>query len=132
MDHADMVRVVEKYFEAYNKQDVEGVLSLYAADATMEDPVGSPPAESEAAMRELYEMGFEMGVSIELDGRVRTAAEFALFPMCATSENGKLYIINELEFNTEGKISKMRAFWSLDNLEGEMDVRPDLDWVKGE
>lgn len=126
MGHAEMVQVVEKYVESYNKQSFEGVLSLYAANATMEDPVGAPPAQGETAIRALYKLGFDMGITIKLDGRVRTAGKYALFPVCATSENGKLYIIDQFEFNADGKIERMRAFWSLDNLEGEMDVRTDV------
>lgn len=126
MEHAEMVKVVEGYVSAYNNQDFDGILSMYAAGATMEDPVGSPPARGEDAIRALYKMGFDMGITVELDGRIRTAAENAVFPLCATSESGKLYIIDHFEFDDAGKVVHMRAFWSLENLEGEMDVRPDL------
>jgi steroid delta-isomerase len=126
MDHADMVKVVEAYVSAYNSKDFEGVLSLYADDATMEDPVGAPPATGKDEIRALYKMGFDMGISVELDGRVRTAAEFAVFPLCATSEQGKLYIVDLFEFNEEGRVVRMRAFWSPENLDGEMDLRTDL------
>ena len=126
MDHAEMLKVVDKYIASYNSQSFEGVLSLYAENATMEDPVGAPPAQGEAAIRELYKMGFDMGITLELDGRVRTAGPYALFPVCATSESGKLYVIDQFEFNEEGKVASMRAFWSLDNLDGQMDVRTDL------
>jgi len=126
MDHAEKVKIVEGYVSAYNSQDFEGVLSIYADDATMEDPVGAPPALGEEAIRALYKMGFDMGITIELEGRIRTAAEFAVFPLCATSESGKLYVVDQFEFNKEGKVVRMRAFWSPENLDGEMDVRSDL------
>ena len=126
MNHAEKVKIVESYVSAYNSQDFEGVLSIYADDATMEDPVGTPPAKGEEAIRALYKMGFDMGITVELEGRIRTAAEFAVFPICATSESGKLYVVDEFEWNAEGKVIHMRAFWSPENLEGEMDTRPDL------
>ena len=126
MNHAEKVKVVEAYVSAYNHKDFEGVLSLYADEATMEDPVGAPPARGREAIRALYKMGFDMGITVELDGRVRTAAQFAVFPLCATSEGGKLYIVDQFEFNEAGKVVHMKAFWSPDNLEGEMDVRADL------
>ncbi len=122
MEHAEMLKVVDGYVSAYNSRDFEGILAMFAADATMEDPVGEPPARGEEEIRALYKTGFDMGVTIELDGRVRTAASNAAFPLCATSESGKLYVIDLFEFNEEGKIIRMRAFWSRDNLDGEMDI----------
>jgi steroid delta-isomerase len=116
------VKIAEGYVTAYNNRDSEAVLSLFAKDATMEDPVGQPPARGEEQIRALYKTGFDMGVSLELDGRVRTAAEYIVFPLCASSPTGKLYIIDQFELDEDGKIARMRAFWSHDNLEGEMDI----------
>jgi len=122
MEHADMLKVVEGYVSAYNNRDFDGILAMFAAEATMEDPVGTPPACGQEAIRALYKTGFDMGITLELDGRIRTAAANVAFPLCATSESGKLYIIDLFEFNDEGKIARMRAFWSRDNLEGDMDI----------
>jgi steroid delta-isomerase len=122
MDHATMVKVVESYVAAYNAADIEGVLGLYAAEASMEDPVGEPPARGREAIRALYQSGFDMGITLELEGRVRTAAGSAVFPLCATSGDSKLYIIDLFEFDEEGKVVRMKAYWSRDNLVGDMDV----------
>jgi steroid Delta-isomerase len=120
--NSEMIEVVNTYVTAYNKADMASILSLFAAGATMEDPVGAPPASGEEEIRALYQIGFDMGITLELDGRVRAAAGHVAFPVCATSENGKLYIIDVFEFDDAGKIVRMRAFWSMDNLEGEMDI----------
>ena len=38
-----MTEVVQRYVAALNEGDLEGIVALYAADATVEDPVGSEP-----------------------------------------------------------------------------------------
>lgn len=121
MEHSEIVDVVERYVAAYNAKDY-GIVSLFAADAQMEDPVGAPPARGEEEIRGLYKIGFDMGITLELEGRVRSAADHAAFAVCATSPSGKLYIIDVFEFDGDGKIARMRAFWSMENLEGEMDI----------
>jgi steroid delta-isomerase len=122
MDHDEMVGVVERYLDAYNARDADAILSLYASEATMEDPVGTPPARGREEIRALYQLGFDMGIEMELDGRIRTAPGHAAFPLRARSASGTLYAIDVFEFDAEGRIRKMSAIWSPANLEGEMDV----------
>jgi steroid delta-isomerase len=88
----------------------------------MEDPFGMPPARGTDALTALYEQGFEMGISLELDGRARCAGNAVAFPLCASTPTSKLYIIDVFEFSDEGKIEKMRAYWSPEDVEGEMDL----------
>ena len=122
MDHASKVELVERYVAAYNDKDVESILGLYAPGATMEDPVGDPPARGHEAIGALYRKGFEMGVQIELDGAIRSAQGAVIFPLCATTAKSKLYIIDLFELDTNGRIASMRAYWSRDNLTGELEV----------
>ena len=122
MDHAKKVKVVEGYIAAYNAHDLEAVLAMYAPEATMEDPVGSPPASGREAISALYRTGFEMGITVELDGSIRTVDNAAIFPLCARTSESKLYIIDLFEFDDSEKVVRMRAYWSRDNLVGEMDI----------
>ena len=122
MNSSEMIEVVNTYVTAYNDADMASMLSLFAPGATMEDPVDAPAASGEEEIRGLYQIGFDMGITLELDGRVRTTSGHVAFPLCATSESGKLYTIDVFEFDDAGKILRMRAFWSMDNLEGEMGI----------
>ena len=123
MDHAAKVRLVESYVAAYNAQDFDTILAFFAEDATMEDPVGAPPATGLEAIRALYAAGFAMGIRLELDGRIRTAASSVAFPLVATSASGKLHIIDVFDFDGSERVAQMRAYWSPENLEGEMDLQ---------
>ncbi len=123
MDHDEMVALAERYVAAYNARDAGAILALYAPGATMEDPVGTPPARDPEAIRGLYQLGFDMGIEMELDGRVRTAPGHVAFPLRARSASGTLYAIDVFELDEQGRIARMRAIWSPANLEGEMDVQ---------
>ena len=46
-----MTDVVQRYVAALNAGDLEGIVALYADDATVEDPVGSEPQRGIAAIR---------------------------------------------------------------------------------
>ncbi len=122
MKNGEKVAVVERYVAAYNARDMETVLALYRDDATMEDPVGSAPAVGKEALAALYQQGFDMGVTLELDGRIRCGGSAAAFPMIGTTDGGKLYIVDIFEFDESGKVEGMRAYWSPDDVEGEMDL----------
>ena len=46
--------VVERYLERHAACDLEGVMSLFAANAVLEDPVGSAPRRGVVAIRAFY------------------------------------------------------------------------------
>ena len=122
MDAKQKLEVVEKYVDAYNRRDLEFFLDLYAPDATMEDPYGEAPARGREAIAALYQLGFDLGITMELEGSVRLAGNAAVFPLCASTPTSKLHVIDLLEFSDEGKVEKMRAYWGPENLEGEMGI----------
>jgi steroid delta-isomerase len=115
--------IVERYIAAYNARDTATIIALYDPRARMEDPVGLPPAVGLDAIAALYQMGFDMGVSIAHDGAVRCAGNEVAFPLLATSPSSKLDVIDVFEFGRDGKIVRMRAYWGPDNLEGELAIR---------
>lgn len=121
MEHAQKVKVVEGYVAAYNARDLDAILALYASEASMEDPVGTPPARGREAIAALYRAGFEMGVRLELDGSIRSAPDAAVFPLRARTQSAQIDIIDLFEFDEAGLIRSMRAYWSSDNLVGELD-----------
>src|SRR5215468_5403871 len=123
MEAKQKIDLVERYVAAYNARDLDAILALYAPEATMEDPVGSPPQKGGEAISALYRTGFEMGVRLELEGRVRCAGDSAVFPLRARTEKSVLYVIDLFEFDAAGKVKRMRAYWGPENLVGEMDLK---------
>lgn len=120
---AEMRAIVERYIAAYNARDKAAILDLYDRRATMEDPIGLPAAVGHAAIAELYQMGFDMGVSIAPDGAVRCAGNSVAFPLVASSPSSQLHVIDVFDFARNGKIVHMRAYWGPDNLVGDLAVR---------
>ena len=89
----------------------------------MSDPIGLPPAVGHKAIGGLYQMGFDMNVSIAHDGAVRCAGSSVAFPLIASSPTSRLEVIDVFDFGSNGKIVQMRAYWGPDNLKGDLAVR---------
>ncbi|MFP8873236.1 MAG: nuclear transport factor 2 family protein [Myxococcota bacterium] len=122
MEAKEMRQVVEQYVAAYNRKDLEFMLELYDPDATMEDPYGVPPVRGHDAIAGLYQMGFDLGLTLQLEGSIRLAGNAAVFPLCVSAAKGKLYVIDLMEFSDAGKVQKMRAYWGPENLEGDIGI----------
>ncbi|MGI9276797.1 MAG: nuclear transport factor 2 family protein [Endozoicomonas sp.] len=115
---------LEKYIQLVDASDIDGIIALYADNATVEDPVGTEPYVGIEAIDAFYRNGLgQMKVNAELTGQVRTttANEGAMpFVVRAVTEEGTMIInvIDVMKFNDEGKIISMKAYWSYeDNVE---------------
>ncbi len=63
LDGGDIGRLREKWVEAFNRHDVEGVVSVYAEDAVEMPLNGAPAASGIAAIRDLVKSMFAAGFS---------------------------------------------------------------------
>ena len=110
---------IEQYVARHAAGDVEGIMELFAEGATAWDPVGSDPHTGRDAVRAFFEGTHDMvdRLDMELTGPIRCTAEFAAFPMMATSHIGDLHleidIIDVMTFDDDGKIVEMRAYWDM-------------------
>ena len=77
-----MHAVVHRYIAALNAGDLDAIVALYADDATVEDPVGSPPHQGHAAIRAFYAKSLAIKLDVALEGPVRAAANEAAFAFC--------------------------------------------------
>ncbi len=112
--------VLARYVDCLSRGDSDGILALYAKDAVVEDPVGSPPLRG-AAIAEMYRNAAGK-VRLELDGRVRVAANSAAAPMIGRPVGMPgmvVEIVDVMTFDDEGKITSMRAYWSPDTIRPE-------------
>lgn len=117
---ADAVTVraaVEGYCAAFTAGDRDAYVGLFAPDAWVEDPVGTPRHEGAAAIGTFFDGARGMAEVIELrqTGPVRVAAGECAFPMQARPVLGDttfvVDIIDVMTFDDDGKITTMRAFW---------------------
>ncbi len=118
MTDANHIRqVYERYPEMVTKGDVEGIVELYSDDATIEDPIGSELHRGRDAIRAFYEAAAGT-ITMKCTGPVRVAGNEAATPLVVLigpeGQQQALDIISAMVFDEKGKITSMRAFWSMD------------------
>ena len=106
--------------EALNASDLEGIVALYADDATVEDPVGSSVQNGIEAIRAFYANSLKLSLQVELTGEVRAVANEAAFAFTVSFEyQGRKTLIAPIDhfrFNDAGKLVSMRAFFGQQNI----------------
>jgi len=115
MDAAAKADVVKKYITAINTDSLALISEIYADNATVEDPVGSPPKEGIEAILAFYKSFFGTGVKLQLIGSIRCAGNAAAFPFTASMGPTKLEVIDVFEFDKSGKVVSMKAYWGMEN-----------------
>lgn len=110
-----MEAAVHEYLRALNASDLDGVVALFAEDATVEDPVGSPLKRGIAEIRAFYAGSVALQLAVALEGQVRVAGNEAVFPFSVSfSYEGRATTIRPIDvfrFDETGKIVSMRAFF---------------------
>lgn len=115
----DMRAIVARYVACVGAGDTEGIVALYAENATVEDPYGTPAHHGHDGIRSFYGAlaGTEMSTEL-LTARV--AGDSAAFQLrVLTKADGKTITISPIDvmtFNGDGKISTMRAYWGGEDL----------------
>jgi steroid delta-isomerase len=114
------VAAVEAYVQAFADSDVEAICALYAEDATVEDPVGTPLHVGAEAIRRFYAgLMAAGGARLELQPPVRTSETTAAFAFSSfLTRDGvpmRIDVIDIFEFDAGGKVKVMRAHWGPGN-----------------
>ena len=116
----EMTAAVHAYVEAFDKQDAAAAASLFAENAVVEDPVGSPPKRGMAEISEFYQGAMVTGAKLALEGPVRVVGNQAAFPMQVRLEwEGKKQAIDVIDiftFDDAGKITDMKAYFGPTNM----------------
>lgn len=114
---AQRTMVIKDYIKGQNTADADLVAGLFAEDAVVIDPLGGTPIVGRDAIKSFYINGpFLKPIKSELDGQVRVAGNSAAFAFNAVSDGKLMHIIDVMEFNEAGKITKMTAYWSNANV----------------
>jgi steroid delta-isomerase len=118
---AELLRqTYDRYSEMVSKGDVDGIVALYAEDATIEDPIGSELRRGSAAIRAFYEASAG-AITMKRSGPVRVAGHEAATPLVVLMgpegpDRKALDVISTMTFDESGKITSMRAYWSFDGM----------------
>ena len=112
MDAAHKIKTVEKYMEAVITDNLDLIREIYADNATVEDPVGTPPKEGIDAILAFYGSFKGFGVKLQLKDSVKCAGNAAAFPFTAQIGPRALDVIDVFEFDNNGKVVSMKAYWT--------------------
>lgn len=119
MADASYIRqLYDRYPDMVSKGDVDGIVALYAEDATIEDPIGSDLHRGLDAIRAFYQAAAGT-VTMKRTGPVRVAGNEAATPLVVLlgppgSDRKALDVISIMAFDEANKITSMRAYWSFD------------------
>ena len=111
---------VDSYIELLNSGTAEQIADLYAADATVEDPIGADIRDTREQLVEFY------SVITGMDERTATlkwkkiAGDTAVFEFTLVTKTAGLDFeitpVDIMVFDAEGKVSTMRAVWQQSDL----------------
>ncbi|MBU6269030.1 MAG: nuclear transport factor 2 family protein [Sphingomonadales bacterium] len=115
-----MVAVVHAYIDGFARGDGDALAALFAQDATVEDPVGTPPKRGIDEIRAFYAASVATGATLELLGEPRCAGDSVAFPFAVKLEwQGRrqvIEVIDTFRFDAAGKIAEMRAYFGPANM----------------
>jgi steroid delta-isomerase len=114
-----ITQTVTRYLDFVSKGQPDDVAALYAADATVEDPVGGEVHIGRQAIRGFY--GAIENAKAQTDVlTLRALGIEAAFHWTLTLDFGgsgmRIDIISTMTFDDEGQIASMKAYWNQDNV----------------
>lgn len=113
---------IATYIARFNAEDREGWLDLFADDAWIEDPVGTPRRTGRAEIGAFWDEIHELPDAVEMVplGITTVIGDEGIFTMQARATlGGKVFgidIIDLMTFDEEGRITTLRAFFDAASL----------------
>ena len=116
-----MIDAVHTYVRALNMGDLEAIMALYATDATVEDPVGSPPRVGHAAIRDSFAVAMSsMKFVVALDDDIYFSNRACASPFNVNisweGQSAMFHSIDVFEFDAVGRIMRMRGYFDASNI----------------
>ncbi|NMM01740.1 SnoaL-like domain-containing protein [Paraburkholderia sp. RP-4-7] len=109
------------YIEAFNAADASRVIALFADNASIEDPVGTPLKEGKSEIETFYTYATSVGARLELMAPPRGShgnSASISFRVHITAQDGRpahIDVTDVMDFDAAGKILRMRAYWGADD-----------------
>jgi steroid delta-isomerase len=120
-DPAAMKQALHVYVDAFNAQDAERIIALFAPDAWIEDPVGSPPKRGRDEIAAFYRASVQRVRRIELAAPVRGShGDAAAMAFVVHLDYGgrpcEIAVIDVMRFDRRGRVTSMQAYWGREDL----------------
>ncbi|TXH05988.1 MAG: steroid delta-isomerase [Nevskiaceae bacterium] len=116
-----MRQAMQAYIDHFNRSDAAAIANLYADDATVEDPVGSPVKHGKAAIADFYKYAVSTGAKLSLAAPIRAShsnSAAMAFDVTLNMPQGRaiIRVIDVMTFNDAGKFTSMRAYWGKEDM----------------
>ena len=109
------LNLIERYVDAYNARDLEGITSLYTEEATIEDPVGSDVVTGTKSIESFWESAFLYDMVLKIEGPMFVCGNEAAVCLGVRIKTATKYedlsIINVITYTEENKIMGVRSFY---------------------
>lgn len=113
-----MKSVLQQYLDGFNTGDAAALAALFADDAVIEDPVGTPPIQGRAAVEEFYRNAVAAGAKLSLDAPIRGShGDRAAMAFTVDVPGLRIRAIDVMTFGPDGRIIRMDAHWGPDDIE---------------
>lgn len=112
---------MQSYIDALNRKDIPGIISLFATDGTIEDPVGSVIERASEGLTRLVG-ALPSNATFHLDTPIRTSHDlsggaFAMtVELVLNDQPMKIQSIDVMQFDKQGKITEMKAYYGPSNI----------------
>lgn len=120
IDDAHKIATVLAYVDGFARGDAGAIADLFAENATVEDPVGTPIKHGQSEILDFYTFSMSTGAKLELLGDPRCAGDSVAFPFAVKLEHEGaamvIEVIDTFRFDGAGKVAEMRAFWGPGNV----------------
>jgi steroid Delta-isomerase len=112
--------IVHAYVAAFEAGSADAAAALFADDATVEDPIGTPIKRGRDEIHAFYATSMATGAKLELMGDPRFAGDYVAFPfkvkLSWAGQDSVIEVIDTFKLNDDGKIIEMRAYWGPENM----------------
>ena len=124
---AQLRAAMQAYLDALNNRDVKGIIALFAAGGTVEDPVGSGVHDAGPGLTRLVG-GLPEGATFTLDTPIRAshgsgAAMAFTVRMVVNGISVHIRSLDVMQFDEAGLITEMKAYYGPSDItspEGEV------------
>ncbi|MCT1902070.1 nuclear transport factor 2 family protein [Oceanobacillus sojae] len=121
MDNSTMKKALQEYVDAFNANDIERLISLFSDEASVEDPVGSPPKKGRKEIEAFYKESMA-GAKLELlaspRGSYSNAASITFAVHTEKEEHSiRIDVTDVMTFDSDGKIATMHAYWGPEDMQ---------------
>jgi steroid delta-isomerase len=112
---SEMKAALQAYIDGFNAGDADAIMALFADNAVIEDPVGSPlksRAEFETFIRDGVRFGARLSLAAPIRGSHGNHAAMAF--TVTFVQDGVRYTTNSMDvmtFDEAGKITRMNGYW---------------------